>query len=81
MGDDQRVDRLLRQCMPVALLGHRDPLGRFGRMIEPALIDQPVMDDDIGALERLDRAQRQQPGIARTGANENDAPARVRIEQ
>jgi hypothetical protein len=67
--------------MPVALLGDRDALGVFGRMIQHARIDQPVMDDDIGALERLDCAQRQQPGIARTGTDKDYAPARMGIEQ
>jgi hypothetical protein len=75
MGDDQRVDRFLRQGVARALLGDRDALRVAGAMIEHARIDQPVMDDDVGRGERLDGAHRQQPRIAWARADENHTAA------
>ena len=39
------------------------------------------MDDDVAAFQRLDRADGEQAGIARTGTDQDDAPARLGIEK
>ena len=66
--------------MARALLGDRDADGVGAYILEHALVDQPVMDDDIGGLQRFHRANGQQRRIARTCADKDDAPARGRIE-
>ena len=81
MRDDQRVDRVLRQGVARALLGDRDALRGGGREIEHTGVDQPVMDDDVGRLQCLHRADREQPGIARPRTDEDDAPAGGRVEE
>jgi len=81
MGDDQRVDRFLRQRVAGAPLGDRDALRGGRREIENAGIDQPVMHHHIGRFQSLDGTQGQQSGIAGTGAHQYHAAARIGIEQ
>ncbi len=78
------ISALIASCDSVCrarLLGDRDALRRGGRDIEHARVDQPVMDQDIGSLQCRDRANGQQPGVARAGTNEDHAPTRGRIEK
>ena len=81
MSDDQRVDAILRHAVARALLGDRDALRRGRGDVEHTGIDEPVVHDDIGRLQRLDGANGEEAGIARTGADEDDAPARRGIEK
>ena len=54
-------------------------LGR--RDVEHPRIDQAVMDDHVRGLQCFHSANGQQPGIARSGANKDDAATRVGIEK
>jgi hypothetical protein len=46
--DEQRVDLLLRHRMMAAHLSRKDP-ARARRLTEQPAIDEPVVDDDVGA--------------------------------
>jgi hypothetical protein len=50
-------------------------------MCKYAFVDQAVVHDDIGRLQRRDCFQRQQFRIAGPGAHQNNAPARLGIEK
>ena len=58
--------------MAVALFGDVDALGGGADIIEDAVVDQAVMDDDIGNPKRLDGFQRQEARIAWPGSDEDD---------
>ena len=80
MCDDQRIDAVLRNGVTIALLGNIDAL-RFGPdIVEDAIIDQAIMNDDIRLSQRFNRTYRQKAGIARPCAYEDDASALIRIE-
>jgi tetratricopeptide (TPR) repeat protein len=81
MRDNERVDRILRQGVPIASLGDGYALCRRRREVQHAGINQPVMHHDIGGAERLHGTHRQQPGIARPRTDEDDAPAGGRVEK
>ena len=54
-----------------------DALGIAAREIEHFGRNQPVVQHDIGILQRSQRAQRQQARIARTGADQRDFALRT----
>jgi hypothetical protein len=78
---DERIDAILRDRVAIALLGDRDALRRDGRVIQHTRIDETVVNDDVGAAKRLDRPNSEQAGVARTGSNKNNAPARRGVEE
>ena len=74
---EKRVDLRLAHEVAVALLAGIDALGPRSRQRQDALADETVMDHDVGPLEQAQRLDRQELGIARTGAHEmNDAHGR-----
>ena len=75
---DQRVDLVLALAVVALALADIDPLGVAAREIEHARPDQLVVDHHVGALDQPQRAQRQQIGIARPGADDGDSAARRR---
>jgi len=81
MCDDQRVDRILRQRVAIALLGDRDTLCRGWDISEHPIVDEAVVHDDIGGPQRSNRLERKQFGIARTSPDEDDASACFGIER
>ena len=81
MAQEMGLDAVLRNGVAVALFGDIDALGRGADIIEHAVVDQAVMDNDIGLAERLDGFDRQQAGIARPRTDEDNAPTRFRIEK
>ena len=67
--DEAAVDLLLADAGLAAALADEDALGIAARTVENFLRDEFVVEDDVGVLERLQRAKRQKIGIAWTGAN------------
>ena len=67
---------LFRGRHAAALAGEL-PLGPGAREVEDASLDQGVVDDHVGAAQRVHGVQRQQPRIARAGT---DQPHRAGIE-
>ena len=68
--DKLRVDAVLPDTGLAAPLADEYPLGIAPSAVENLGRDQLVVEHDVGALQRLQRAQRQQVGIARAGADE-----------
>ena len=62
-------------------LAHVDALGAGGRQVEQRRLRQPVVDDDVGPAQHVERPHGQQPRVARPGAHQVDghgSPARAR---
>jgi hypothetical protein len=76
-GDQQLVDVVLRQGVARLALGDVDPPRRDGRQVEDLVGDQAVMHDHVGGLQGLQRLDRQQFGIAGTGAHQGHAARRA----
>ena len=55
-------------------LAHGDTPDMGGNKRHDLVRDQPVMDHDIGRLHQAQRAQRQQLGVARPGADQVNLP-------
>src|SRR3546814_7468440 len=66
-------DLFLPHRVAAALLGDRNPCHMRRDQRQHIVADQPVMDDQVGACQQPRRAQRQQLGIAGTGANVENA--------
>ena len=66
---------LLRHAVRALGLADRDQLGLAPGVIEHALADQPVVENDIGGFQRAHRLQGQQLGIAGAGADQEHAAA------
>ena len=81
VGNDQGIDAILGDGVAVALLGDIDTLCRGADIVEHAVVDEAVMDNDIGLAERLNGFDRQQTGITRPRTNENDATTRFRVKK
>src|SRR5205807_4292319 len=73
--DQQVVDLLLRQRMPVRLLARIDSLGFRGREGDDTGVGQAVVHERVAALQQLTAANREQAGIARTGPDQVDRHA------
>ena len=56
--------------MVVGLLADVDPLGVAPRELEDVLGDEVVVEQDVGALHHLQRAQREQARVARAAADQ-----------
>src|SRR5262245_16959137 len=67
--DHQRLDRGLRQGMASSALADEELL-RFSRVAQHPVVDERVVQHQIGAPQPHDREPRQQAGIARSGADE-----------
>ena len=67
----QRVDPLLRQRMAARALADEEPL-RVPRVPQHPLVDERVVQHQIGRAQTRDRLARQQRGIAGPGADERD---------
>ena len=67
----QRVNRRLRHRVAAGALADEEAL-RPPRVAQDAVVDQRVVQHEVGGAQPRDRRARQQPGIARTGADERD---------
>jgi len=74
----QVADLLLRQRVVGAPLADIDALGLAPREVDDAGVDQPVVEHDVGLLHQPERAEGQQVGVARSGADEIDLAERRR---
>ena len=69
VGHEERGDPLLRQRVAARGLAGEDAAGP-GRLVEQAGVHQAVIDDDVGAPQEVEAAHRDEPGVARAGADE-----------
>ena len=67
--DEALVDEALRGGMPAAALADREPLGAPGER-ERVRVHQRVVEHDVGPREEPRRAQREEVGRTRAGADE-----------
>ena len=74
--DHQLLDLVLRDAVVALRLADRDQLDLAAGMFEHASAGEPVVENDIGGFQRAHRLQRQQLGIAGTGADEKHAALR-----
>ena len=72
-----QVPSFLRVFVPARRLAHIDALGIAARASQDHLRHQPVVQDHVGLLQQLLRAQRQKVRIARTHADEINLPAHI----
>ena len=68
--DDQIIDLRLRPCPPIASLTHTNSLAARRSKLQDLLIDQPIVKDHLGLLDRTLSPKRQQIRIPRTGAHQ-----------
>ena len=81
--DDAAFAGLLHQQVADGLLRHRagrgradvDPLGMRGRLCQQPLVDEVVVDDDVGHRQARQAAHGDQPGITWPGADQIDLAA------
>ena len=71
------VDRVLTDPGATGAPADEDALGVAAGAIEDFRADRLVVEDDIGALQCLQRPQGQQIGVARAGADQKDRPGMV----
>ncbi|CUI54064.1 Uncharacterised protein [Achromobacter sp. 2789STDY5608628] len=72
--DQQGVDARLGRVMVLARqFAHRDAFGVAARQRHDVVADQPVVQDHVGLVQRAQRLQRQQAGIAGAGADQHHA--------
>ena len=69
---EQRVDLVLRHLRVAGRLADVDALSVAPREIEDLGRHEPVVQNHVCILQRSQRAQRQQPRIAGTGADQHD---------
>ena len=72
--DHQRLNRRLRHRMTAGALADEEPL-RPARVAENAVVDERVVEHEVGGAQPRDRRPRQQAGIAGTGADQRDMSA------
>jgi hypothetical protein len=78
--NQQPVDCFLTPLIAVAsALSDVDASSRRSRLRDECRIDQPVVDHDVGLLERPKAAHRDETGCARPRADEVDHPAPSRF--
>ena len=70
--NQQIDDRALFQRVVPRLLADVDAIGRPRQQLEHVLADQMVVEDEVGGAQGLGGLDRQQLGVARTGADERD---------
>ncbi len=56
----------------VAVFTDEDKLGAYAALSKQHLVGEPVVSDDLGALQKAQPLERQQIGIARARADERD---------
>jgi len=78
--DQSRGDVGLARRRPAAALAGKFEDGAGPCQFEDARVDQRVVDHSVGIVERVQRQGREQPRIARPGADQPDA-ARRKIRQ
>ncbi len=74
--DHQLLDLLLRDAVVALRLADRDQLDLAAGVFEHAGAGEPVVEDDVGCLQRAHGLERQQLRIAWTGADEEHAALR-----
>src|SRR5205823_2661819 len=65
LGDQQRVDLVLGERVRPARLAGEHATGRGRRLVEELRIDQSIVDDDLGAPQKVEAAHGDESGIAR----------------
>ena len=73
VGEHQSLDLLLVRRLPAALLAHVAKLRVGPSAAQGFARNQPVVENDVGARNQLERARRHQSWIAGPGADEVDA--------
>src|SRR5207244_8272944 len=72
VSDEERVDVFLGQAVTLRELAGVDPDRLGGRLVEKRWVDEPIVDDHVGAAQRLEAAHRHESGIARARADQPD---------
>ena len=67
------VDLVLRRRLAARRLADVDAHGIAPRIVEDGRVHEPVMHEHVGILQRLQRLQRQEIGIAGPAADQHDA--------
>ena len=62
--DHERADLALRQFVILGLLADIDALGLAPHQVHDVLVDEPVVEHDIGLLHEAQGAEGQKVGIA-----------------
>ena len=76
--EHHRLDLVLRSGVVPGLLADVQHGGVCGDEVEDLRGDESVVEDDVGGLHEVVRLQREEPGVARAGADEvNLAGART----
>jgi hypothetical protein len=70
--DDETVDLLLGERVAVALLSHVDKFGVGTPVLQQTLVGEIIVDHHIGLPHALKALDRDEAGIAGTGADEVD---------
>src|SRR5262249_58961986 len=73
LGEEERVDLVLRQGVVAAFLADEHETGRFGDELEKTRVDEPVVHDDVGAAQAATPAHGEKSGVAGASAHEGDA--------
>src|SRR5205823_15107337 len=68
---EQRVDLRLRQRVITTRLAGEDP-PRARRLAKQPPVDEPIVDDDVGAAQQRQATNGHEAGIARPRADEGD---------
>src|SRR5438128_2461596 len=69
------MNDVLFDARAATMLTHQNALGVLRCMIEQSRVGEIVVDHDVGALQAIAAAQREQPWISRTGADQVDFAA------
>src|SRR3990172_5026128 len=72
--DQDGVDGRLLEAVPPRRLAREDPERALGRLVEQLGGREPIVDDHLGATEPSEAAERHEFRVARTGADQDDAP-------
>ena len=72
--DQQFVDVALLGRRPAAALAGKDQIGLAARQFQDPRIDQGIVNDVVGQPQRVQRMQRQQPGVAWAGPASQTSP-------
>ena len=79
MLDHQRVDLFLSDALCAAAFADVDDFGGGRSEIENRLRNEVVVEDDVGGLDKAQRFDGEQVGIARAGADERDLALLLRL--
>ena len=73
--DEQVVDLVLRQRFVLRRLAGEDALGARRGVVEQRGVGEAVVDDDLGLRQAVAAGERQQAGVAGSGADQGDEAA------